>query len=1032
VSRFNLSEWAVRQRSFVIYLMIVSVAAGVLAFIRLGRSEDPSFVIKTMVVSAAWPGSTTQEMLSQVTERLERALQETPQIDFVRSYTTRGVTTVFVNLKQSVPGHEVQGIWQQARNLVGDVRHTLPQGVVGPFYNDRFGDTFGIIYGFTADGFSRRDLRDRVEDIRSRLLAVPDVSKVEIIGVQEERIFVQFSLRELARLGIDRQAVIAALRSQNAVVPAGAVQTGEERIAVRVSGAFSTEADVRDMTVAVGDRIVRLADIATVQRGYADPPQPMFRVNGREAIGLGIAMREGGDILALGRAVKRTMADILADLPHGIEPVLVADQAVTVDHAIADFMTSLWQSVAIILVISFVALGVRAGLVVALSIPLTLAIVFALMNVAHIDMQRVSLGALIIALALLVDDAMTTTDATMSRLALGEPKHKAATFAFSQYAMAMLAGTLVTIAGFVPIGFAASSAGEYTFSLFAVVSMALLVSWFVAVVFAPVLGMAILAAPKSGAGAEPGAIVLAFRRLLKGAMRARWLTISLTLGAFALSLLALPLVPRQFFPASDRTELLVDLRLPRSASLRASDATAARFEDLLKGDPDIVRWSTYVGRGAIRFYLPLNAQLPNDFFSQVVIVAKDVDARDRLKAKLEKALATDFPGLVTRLYPLELGPPVGWPLQYRVSGPDKDEVRAIAQRLAGTLSQSAKVQQIGFDWMEPSREVRLRVDQDEAGRLGLSTRALSEAMGTILTGLPVTQVRDDIYLVDVVLRAGDEERLSIDTLRSLQVMTPSGRSVPLSQFASIEYGQDAPLVWRRDRVTTLTVEADVLPGVLPETVVSEIGPAIDAIRATLPVGYRVATGGTVEESARSQASVVAVVPLMLLIMLTVLMAELRSFGRLAVVLSIAPLGLIGVVGALLLAGKPLGFVAILGVLALIGIIIKNAVILIGQIESERASGKDAFEAALDASTVRFRPIMLTAVSTVLGMIPIAPTVFWGPMAFAVMGGLVIATLLTLVFLPTLYVTCFSGEPSRREGSPGEVAAVAAAEGEVVR
>jgi multidrug efflux pump len=1021
--KFNLSDWAVRQRSFVVYLMLVSVAAGLFAFMRLGRSEDPTFVIKSMVVSAAWPGSTTEDMLKQVTERLERALEETPEIDFVRSYTTRGTTTIFVNLKQSVPARDVQGIWQQARNLVADIRHTLPQGVVGPFFNDRFGDTFGIIYGFTADGFSRRDLRDRVEAVRSRILQVPDVSKVEIIGAQDERIFVEFSLRELARLGIDRQAVVAALQSQNAVQPTGVIQTGDERIAVRVSGAFGTEDDVRNINLAVGDRMVRLADIATVKRGFVDPPQPIFRVNGREAIGLGIAMRDGGDILTLGATIKKVMDRLTADMPHGIEPVLVADQSVTVDYAIADFMGSLWQSVAIILAVSFIALGVRAGLVIALAIPLTLAVVFALMQIAHIDMQRVSLGALIIALALLVDDAMTTTDATMSRLALGEPKEKAATFAFSQYAMAMLAGTLVTIAGFVPIGFAASSAGEYTFSLFAVVSMALLVSWFVAVVFAPVLGVAILRPPKEGKSGGDGAVMRAFRTFLQRAMRAKWITIGATVGAFVLSVLALPLVPRQFFPASDRTELLVDLRLPQNASLRASDTVSARFDALLKSDPDVARWSTYVGRGAIRFYLPLNAQLPNDFFSQVVIVARDVPARDRLQKKLEATLATDFPGLVTRVYPLELGPPVGWPIQFRVSGPDVAEVRAIARRVAQAIAASPKTKQVGFDWIEPSREVRLKVDQDEVRRLGLSTRTLSEAMATILTGAPVTQVRDDIYLVDVVLRARDEERLTLDTLRSIQVMTPTGRAVPLSQLVSIEYAQDTPLVWRRDRVTTLTVEADVLAGVLPETVMSEIGPGIESIRAQLPEGYRVDTGGTVEESGKSQASVVAVVPLMLLIMFTVLMAELRSFGRFAVVLSIAPLGLIGVVGALLLSGKPLGFVALLGVLALIGIITKNAVILIGQIESERAEGKSVFDAALDAATVRFRPIMLTAVSTVLGMIPIAPTVFWGPMAFAIMGGLLVATVLTLVFLPTLYVACFSGQDAKtaRKAPPAPVA-----------
>jgi multidrug efflux pump len=1017
---FNLSGLALRNRSVVTYLMIVAIAAGLLAFFRLGRNEDPSFVIKTMVVSAAWPGATMEDTLTQVTERLERQLEETPGLDFLRSSTTPGLTTIFVNLKQSIPGSDVQDTWYQVRNLVTDIRHTLPNGTLGPFFNDRFGDTFGIIYGFTSDGFTRRELRDYVENIRSTLLLVPDVSKIEIIGAQDERIFVEFSVRELANLGIDRSVLLAALQSQNLVRPAGVLQTRDETMALRVSGAFETEADLLDVNFPVGDRMVRLADIATVQRGPADPPQPMFRVNGREAIGLGIAMRDGGDILALGDNIRKAMAGITADLPLGIEPLLVADQAVTVDHAITDFMTSLWQSVAIILVASFVSLGVRPGLVVALSIPLTLAAVLAIMDVVDIDMQRISLGALIIALALLVDDAMTTTDAMVTRLAAGDEKVKAATYAFERYSMAMLAGTLVTIAGFVPIGFAASSAGEYTFSLFAVVSIALVISWLVAVVFAPVLGVAMLSKPKtSSADAPPGRVVVLFRQLLSGAIRARWLTIAVSIGLFIASLLALPLVPRQFFPASDRPELLVDLTMPQNASIFASEELVGRFDAALKDDPDVVRWSTYVGRGAIRFYLPLNVQLPNDFFSQAVIVARDVPARNRLQVKLEAMLANEFPNLVGRVYPLELGPPVGWPLQYRVSGPDTGEVRTIAMKLAQVVASNPQAKQVNFDWIEPSRKLQLRVNQDEARRLGLSSAALASILNTVVSGTVVTQVRDSIYLVNVVARARDDERASIETLRTMQVALPGGQSVPLSQFVTFDYGLDTPLVWRRDRVPTLTVAADVAPGILPETAVSALAPKIDELRRTLPPSYRIDVGGTVEESAKSQASVIAVVPLMLLIMLTVLMAQLRSFKLLGLVLCIAPLGLVGVVGALLLSGKPLGFVALLGVLALIGIITKNAVILIGQIEAERSGGKGVVEAALDASTTRFRPIMLTAISTVLGMIPIAPTVFWGPMAYAIMGGLLVATVLTLILLPTLYVTVFD----RRSSAAGNVDAV---------
>jgi multidrug efflux pump subunit AcrB len=1014
--RSNLSEWALNHRSLVIYFMIVAVVAGVFSYFRLGRSEDPSFIIKTMVVQAAWPGATVEDTLKQVTERLERTLQETPNLDFLRSYTTAGVTTIFVNLKGSTTAKEVPDIWYHVRKSIGDMRNTLPTGIVGPGFNDEFGDTFGMIYGFTADGFTHRDLRDYVEDVRSKLLNIADVSKIEILGAQDEKIFVEFSMQELASLGIDRSALIAALQAQNIVRPTGTIQTGNESLSLRVSGSFRSEQDVSDVNFAVGGRMLRLSDIAQIRRSYSDPPQPMFRVNGEAAIGLAIAMREGGDILALGKNIQRAMAEIKANLAIGIEPVLVADQAITVESAITEFMTSLLQAVAIILVVSFISLGIRPGLVIALSIPLTLAIVFSVMELTNIDMQRISLGALIIALALLVDDAMTTTDATLTRLVQGDDKVQAATFAFRTYAFAMLAGTLVTIAGFVPVGFAASSAGEYTFSLFAVVSIALIVSWFVAVIFAPLLGVFILSAPRTTQASGPGWVFKLYRRFLTLAVRAKWATIAVTLALFAGSILAIPLIPNQFFPSSDRPELLVDLRLPQNASIFATQTVAGRFDSILKNDPDVQRWSTYVGRGAIRFYLPLDVQLPNNFFAQAVIVAKDVNARERLRAKLEKVLADEFPSVVGRIAPLELGPPVGWPVQYRVGGPDLAQVREIAFKLAQIVAKNPQAERVNFDWIEPTREVRIRIDQDEARLLGLSSQALASVLNTVISGAPVTQVRDDIYLIDIIARATDEQRVSPSTLRTLQVPLPGGRTVPLSQFATFDYAQDYPGVWRRDRVPTLTVQADVAPGALPETVVDSLSPAVEAFTKTLPKPYNIAVGGTVEESKQSQASVIAVVPLMLLIMITVLMIELQSFQRLFLVLSVAPLGLVGVVAALLVSRRPLGFVAILGILALLGMITKNAVILIGQIEAERVQGKSVWQAAIDASSSRFRPIMLTAVSTVLGMIPIAPTVFWGPMAFAIMGGLLVATILTLVFLPTLYITWFRGkeEPGAAE------------------
>jgi multidrug efflux pump subunit AcrB len=1015
--QFNLSKWALEHRSFVVYLMIAATIAGLGSFYRLGRDEDPPFVIKTMVVQAAWPGANLDDTLLQVTDRLERTLQETPNLDFLRSFTSPGKTTIFVNLTGATTARQIPDIWYHVRKSIGDMRHTLPAGVVGPGFNDEFGDVFGIIYGVTADGFTHRELRDYVDHIRDRLVQVPDVTKVEIVGAQDEQILVEFSVQQLAGLGIDRSALAAALAAQNIVSPSGILQTGDENLTLRVSGAFESVEDILGVNFVANGRLIRLRDIAQVHRGYVDPPQPMFRVNGKPAIGIAISMREGGDILTLGRNINEAMREIRADLPIGIEPVLVADQPSVVDHAIRDFTTSLWQAIVIIMVVSLVSLGPRPGAVIALSIPLTIALVLPVMEFTSIDLQRISLGALIIALGLLVDDAMTTVDVMTSRLAAGDSKEDAATFAYKTLALPMLTGSFVTAAGFIPIGFARSSAGEYTFSIFAVVTYALLLSWFVAVIFAPLLGVVILTKPKARRSDKPSAILRYFRRFLAGAMRARWVTIGATLGCFAAAILASPLVPRQFFPPSDRPDLLVDLRLPQNASIYASETAAEKLDGLLSGDPDVDHWSTYVGRGAIRFYLPLDVQLPNDFFTQAVIVAKDVGARERLQKKLETVLAKQFPSAVSQVSPLGLGPPVGWPVQYRVSGPDLNEVRDIALQLAQTVATDPSARRVNFDWMEPARMVRIRIDQDQARLLGLSSQAIAQVMNSVVTGTPVTQVRDGIYLVDVLTRASDEERLSLSTLRTLQIPLPNGRTVPLSQVASFDFAQEFPLIWRRDRVPTLTVQADVAPGVLPESVVDALAPAVAKLSASLPASYRIAVGGTVEESQKSKASVFAVVPLMLFVMITFLMIQLQSFNRLLLVLSVVPMGLIGVVAALLLFRQPLGFVAILGILSLLGMIARNAVILIEQIDFELAEGLDAWNAVIEASVSRFRPIMLTAISTVLGLIPIAVTIFWGPMAIAVMGGLLVATILTLIFLPALYVAWFRVKEPSALGEP---------------
>ncbi|HXP76952.1 MAG TPA: efflux RND transporter permease subunit, partial [Stellaceae bacterium] len=861
-----------------------------------------------------------------------------------------------------------------------------------------------------------------VEGVRSRLLQVPDVAKVNLIGAQPERIYIQFSPAKMAGYGLTPAALSAALQAQNIVVPSGVITTGSEEVKLRVSGALASEKDILAVNFAVGDRIIRLADIADVQREDADPPEPIFRINGKPGLGLSISMRDGGDVLALGRNIQQAMQELKADLPIGVEPVMVANQPDTVSHSINDFMEALWESIAIVLIVSVVSLGLRAGAIVVISIPLVLAIVFAAMQWLGIDLQRISLGALIIALGLLVDDAMITIESMVTRLERGDDTPSAAVFAYSSTAYPRLTGTLVTIAGFLPVGFARSDAGEYTFSLFAVVALALLASWVVSGLFAPVVGLGLLRPPKKPHAETLSAPMRLFKRCILAAMRAKWITIGVTVCLFAAALAGTRLVPEQFFPASDRPELLVDLKLQDNASILATRDAVEAFDKIVAADPDVEHFSTYVGQGAIRFYLPLDVALPNDFFAQSVVVTKGLKERDRVRARLEQALASRFPQLVARVSPLELGPPVGWPVKYRVSGPDPDHVRTIAMQVADLLGGTAGVRNVNFDWVEPARVMRIRVDQDQARQLGLSSQDVALALNGIVTGSTVTQVRDSIYLIDVVARAAQTQRTSLESLRSLQIPLPGGRVVPLRQIARFEYDQEYPIVWRRDRVPTLTVQADVVPGVLPATAVQGAQPAIDQLAATLPSGYRIATGGSVEESGKAKASVLAVMPAMLLVVLTILMFQLQSFHRVALVLSVAPLGLIGVVAALLLAHAPLGFVAILGVLALTGMIARNSVILIDQVEHERAAGMHPWDAVVTAAIHRTRPILLTASAATLGMIPIAPTVFWGPMAFAIIGGLAVATVLTLIFLPALYVAWFRIKDPGTQAYPAERAA----------
>jgi multidrug efflux pump len=1008
VSRFNLSDWALDRRSLVWYFMVVFLLAGVFSYLRLGREEDPNFTIKTMVIQANWPGATALETTRQVTERIERKLEELESLDYTRSITTAGQTTVFVNLLPTTRARDVPPTWVRVRNMIADIRGQFPVGVQGPFFNDRFGDVFGNIYAFTGDGLTMRQLRDQVEFARSQILATPNVGRVDLVGEQDEAIYLEFSTRQLAALGLDMQSVINTLAAQNAVTPSGFVQAGPERIAVRVSGGFTSEDSLRAINLRVNDRFFPLTDVARITRGYADPPTRLFRYDGQPAIGLAIGMKQGANLLEFGAALDRKIATLKNELPIGVDISRVSDQPAVVDEAVSGFTRGLFEAIVIVLGISFISLGWRAGLVVAIAIPLVLAITFLVMRITDISLQRISLGALIIALGLLVDDAMIAVEMMVARLEAGDGLRKAATFVYTSTAFPMLTGTLVTVAGFIPVGLNDSAAGEFTFTLFVVIAVSLVVSWIVAVLFTPLLGVTLLPATMKGHH-ETGRSLFArgFDRALDFCLAHRWLTIGATLGAFVLALAGMAFVQQQFFPSSDRPELIVDWNLPQNASFEDTNDQMARFErEMLSKEPDVDHWSTYVGEGARRFVLSFDVQPANIAFGQMVIQTRNIAARDRLRVKYQEWLRKTFPGTDAFVHLLDIGPPVGRPVQYRVSGPDLDKVRDTAQALGNIVARNRHLGDVTFDWMEPARMVRVNVLQDKARTLGVSSQDIAATINGVVNGAEVTQLRDDIYLVDVVARARDRERGSVETLQNLQLPAANGQSVPLAAVASFSFGLEHPTIWRRSRLPTITLKVAVVDDVQPATVVDELAPEVKAFSAALPQEYKVAVGGAVEESAKAQGPINAVMPLMLFIMATILMVQLQSFSKLVLVFAVAPLAVIGVVIALLASNAPMGFVATLGVLALIGILIRNSVILIVQIDTLRNEGVAPFEAVRAATRHRMRPIMLTAAAATLALIPISREIFWGPMAFAMMGGIVVGTALTLLFLPALYLAWF--------------------------
>ncbi|WP_323780911.1 efflux RND transporter permease subunit [Thalassovita sp.] len=1015
MTRFNLSDWALNHRSFTWFLMIVSMIAGAISYTSMGREEDPSFTIPTMVVAASMPGATAEEMLSQVTDRIEQKLQELDGLDITRSVTYPGQTVVYVDLGDGVSGDEIDARWLRVRNLMSDIRGEFPQEFKGFSFNDDFGDVFGNVYAFTSDGYSPDEVKTYAEHIRDQVQTLDAAGKVDLIGTRERVAHIEFSTTRLAALGLDGQSVLHAIAAQNQIVPSGSIQTADERILIRVSGQFDDVEALADAPLRIGGVFFTLADVAKVTEGYADPPKSLVRYNGQEAIGLIVGMREGENILAFGTELDTLMDQLEADLPIGIEIHKVADQPRVVEESVGHFLRALAEAVVIVLAVSFVSLGARAGFIVSLTIPLVLALTFVVLDAMGVTLQRISLGALIIALGLLVDDAMITIETMISRLEKGESRARAASHAWTSIAWPMLSGTLITAAGFIPIGLNGSSAGEYTISLFYVIGISLLISWFVAVMFAPVLGATFLPKKWKHHDPAPGPLRRLFHVMLRFSMRFRYLTILLTMGIFAVSVVGLGKVEQQFFPTSDRPEIVVDVSLRQNVSFFATDTEIATFEDWLSQQEGVEFWTTYVGDGAPRFVLTLQGPTAGPHVGQVVIMTTGSQARDRL-AKAIADYSEQRVGVEFFAKYVELGPPVGKPVQYRITGPNADILRDSGRELAAVLARDSRLHAVGLDWNEPVRVVRVNLDQARLRQLGLTQSDVSGVLASLFEGSQVTQLRQNRDLIDVLMRGEAKDRTSLKALQNLQFASAQGVPIPLSSIATLEWVTEQPILYQRNRKPVITVSAAILTKDQPATIVSALENDIAAFQASLPRGYNVAVGGTVAESADSQAPIMAAVPIMVFIILLLTMMQVQSFRTMFVVMAVAPLGLIGVVASLLISGAPLGFVAFLGVLALIGILIRNSIILAQAINDLIAEGKSRWDAVFLASDQRARPILLTAAAASLALIPISRQVFWGPMAYAMMGGIIAGTLITLIFAPALYVAVYRVRPTDKEAS----------------
>ncbi len=1023
MKRFNLSAWAVSHPALVLFLIVALGVAGFFSYQKLGRAEDPFFTVKVVNVSAIWPGATANEMQTQVADPIEKKLQELPGFEKVQTYSKPSFTAMQVTFKDSTSPKDVPYLFYLLRKKIADVQGQLPAGLLGPVVNDEFSDVDSILYMMTGEGADYAQLKKVAEGLRQRLLKVPGVTKVDLYGTQDERIYVEFSHAKLATLGITPQALFDSLAKQNNVTPAGTVETSAQRVPLRVTGALDGAKAVAETPVESNGRVFRLGDIATVTHGYVDPPSFVVRQEGKPALGIGVVTAKGANILELGKDVAAATDEFMKAVPQGVDIKLIADQPKVVEHAVGEFVHSFIEALVIVLFVSFLALGWRTGIVVALSVPLVLSIVFIVMNAMSLDLHRITLGALIIALGLLVDDAIIAVEMMVVKMEQGWDRMKAASFAWESTAFPMLTGTLVTAAGFLPIGFANSAVGEYAGGIFWIVAIALVASWFVAVIFTPYIGVKLLPNVKVHQNHDPHAIYetrvyRSLRRVIQWTVNHRVKTVLATVGIFVASILAFGHVQQQFFPLSERPELFLQLRLPEGTAFNVTEKSVEKAETLLKGDKDIATYTAYVGQGSPRFWLGLNPQLPNEAFAEIVIVAKDVEARERIKAKIENAVAD---GALTearvRVDRFNFGPPVGFPVQFRVIGPDTGKVREIAYKVRDIMKENPNVKEPQLDWNEQSPYLKLVVDQDRARALGLTPQDVSQALAMLISGAQVTTIRDGIEKVGVIARAVPSERLDLARVGDLTVTSRNGVAVPLQQIAKIEYSHEEPILWRRNRDMAITVRSDVNDGVQAPDVTNQIWPKLKDIRDHLEPAYRIEAGGAFEESAKGNTSIFVLFPLMVIVMLTLLMIQLQNFSRLILVFLTAPLGIVGASLGLNVANQPFGFVALLGLIALAGMIMRNAVILVDQIETDVAHGLTRREAIVEATVRRARPVILTALAAILAMIPLSRSAFWGPMAITIMGGLFVATFLTLLYLPGLYALWF--RKSLDESGPAE-------------